>query len=380
MLSLDVRRFPIAAFGSILGTGGVALASLAYLPELALLLTYLLTALFLLFNALLAFKAIRHPGVVKAELRHPLPGNFYALQPISAVILAMLYRKVFPSQVDVALLIYGGALILTLSVYLPYHFFSNMNIQFSELHGGWFITPVATILVTNAILLYPVSELTLIVSLLFFGIGATLFLLVLSVLFFRLLSHSLPPTELAPTNYIMLAPIGILIADVLQISSSAGPILGTDFVPLATLVGVGLWGFGIWAILVNLLLLGRYVRGGFPFHIGWWSYVFPTAAYTLGTVSLSKYLGPFGLLSSILYLCLVAIWTTVSLGSLRHWLKSLRRPDESMAPATSRVPAAALPNRNGPASMLEGKTGRAPRSRALRLSRARQMEVWDSRI
>ena len=318
MQSLEAKRFPIAAFGSILGTGGVALASLAYSPGFALLLTYLLTALFVLFTAILAVKAVKHTDVVRAELRHPLPGNFYALQPISAVILAILYRRLSPSPVDTALLVYGGALILVLSVYLPYHFFSNMNIEFSQLHGGWFITPVATILVTNAILLYPPSELSLVISLFYFGVGSMLFLLVLGVLFFRLLSHALPPVELAPTNYIMLAPIGILIVDVLQISNSAGALLGTSLTSLATLVGAGLWGFGAWAVLVNLLLLRRYVRGGFPFHLGWWSYVFPTAAFALGTFSLSRYLGPFGSLSLPMYLCLLGVWAAVSLGSLRQ--------------------------------------------------------------
>ncbi len=319
---MKIKDFSVTTFGVILGTGGVALASQPFVPALTLLLTYLLSALFVLFTALLAAKTIRYPGVVKAELRNPLPGNFYALQPISAVILAILCRKLFPSPIDVGLLVYGGALILALSVYLPYHFFSNMNVELSQLHGGWFITPVATILVTNAILLYPVSELSLVISLFYPGIGTMLFVLILSVLFFRLLSHSLPPVELAPTNYIMLAPIGILIADILQVSNSSAPFLGMNLAPLAVLVGSGLWGFGVWIILVNVLLLRGYARAGFPFHIGWWSYVFPTATFTLGTISLSRYLDPFGPASQFLYVCLVAIWVVVSLGSLRRWLKS----------------------------------------------------------
>jgi tellurite resistance protein len=320
---MNFHKFPITVFGVILGTGGLALASQSFLPFLTTLLTYLVAALFILFTGILTIKLIKHPGTVSSEIRHPIPGNFYALQPISAVILAILLRKEYPSLVDIGLLVYGGAMILALSVYLPYHFFSDMNVQFSDLHGGWFITPVATILITNAILLYPVSEASLIVSLLYFGIGTMLFLLVLSVLFFRLLSHNLPTSELAPTNFIMLAPIGILIVDILQISGVSGPFLGgANLVPIATLVGSCLWGFGVWVVLVNTLLLARYVKSGFPFHMGWWSYVFPTAAFTLGTVSLSKHLQLFGSASDILYVCLIAIWTVVSIGSLRSWVKS----------------------------------------------------------
>jgi tellurite resistance protein len=184
---------------------------------------YLVAALLVLFTGIFNIKLIKYPATVGSEIRHPIPGNFYALQPNSAVLLAILPRKEYPSPVDIGLLVYGGALILALSIYLPYHFFSDMNVQFADLHGGWFITPVATILVTNAILLYPVSETSLIVSLLYFGIGTMLFLLVLSVLFFRLLSHNLPTSELAPTNFIMLAPIGILIVPFLIFAYKISP-------------------------------------------------------------------------------------------------------------------------------------------------------------
>lgn len=368
-------------FGAILGTGGVALASQPFVPALTLLLTYLLSALFVLFTALLVVKTIKYPGLVKTELQNPLPGNFYALQPISAVILAILYRKLFPSPIDVGLLVYGGVLILVLSVYLPYHFFSNMNVEFSQLHGGWFITPVATILVTNAILLYPASELNLVISLFYLGIGTMLFLLVLSVLFFRLLSHSLPSIELAPTNYIMLAPIGILIADILQVSNLSAPFLGMNLTPIATLVGSGLWGFGIWAVLVNLLLLRRYTRAGFPFHIGWWSYVFPTAAFTLGTISLSKYLEPFGLVSRFLYLCLVAIWVVVSLASLRHWLKSIVAAPKKATNATvgSEGPGEIRLKRDSLHIAPTSKMGSMPHSVASRCLNTQQMEGRASR-
>ena len=312
-------------FGIILGTGGVALASQTFVPQLTALLAYLIAALFLLFTTLFVLKIILYPRTVKAELRNPVPGNFYALQPISAVILAVLYRKLLPSAVDVTLLAYGAIFILALAVYLPYHFFANVNIEFSQLHGGWFITPVATILVTDAVLLYPVNEVNLAIASIYFGIGSLLFFLVLSVLFFRLLSHSLPPVELAPTNFIVLAPIGILIVDLLQFSNAAAVLFGTSLKPLAVLSGLALWGFGVWSILVNALLLIKYVRLGFSFHLGWWSFVFPTAAFTLGTLSLAKSLQPFQAVSDVLYVFLTAIWAIISVRTLILWLSSVFR-------------------------------------------------------
>jgi C4-dicarboxylate transporter/malic acid transport protein len=166
--------------------------------------------------------------------------------------------------------------------------------------------------------------------LVYFGIGTLLFFLVLSVLFFRLLSHTLPPAELAPTNFIMLAPIGILIVDLFQISNAADIILGTNLKALAVLTGSALWGFGLWALLVNVLLLIKYSRLKFPFHMGWWSFVFPTAAFTLGTLSLSKSLQPFQPVSDILYVFLIAIWAIISVRTLMLWLSSAFKKDSSI--------------------------------------------------
>lgn len=317
---MDTRKFSIMAFGSILGTGGFALASKAFLPFLVIPLTWVLVFFFLLFSAILLVKLVLHPGIVKTELKHTLLGNFYALQPISAVILAILCWNIIPSFIDLGLLVYGAGLILALAIYLPYHFFSNIKIKLDQMHGGWFITPVATILVTNAVLLYPVSAVTMIFALFFFGIGTMLFLLILGMLFFRLVSHTLPTVELAPTNYILLAPIGILIVDFIKISNSAGILLKMNLSPLGALGGAALWGFGIWAIGVNLLFFRKYLKSGFQFNLGWWSYVFPTAAFTLGTASLSDFFSTFKTISLFLYVCLTVVFIIVLLGSLKQML------------------------------------------------------------
>ena len=325
MLYLDISKFPITVFGSVLGTGGLVLASRSFLPWLIEPLTWILLFFFLAFSVIFLIKIALYPGGVKAELQNPLPGNFYALQPISAVILAILCRGLLPGSIDIGLLIYGTIGIFVLSIYLPYHFFSNMNVEFSHLHGGWFITPVATILVTNALLQYPATPSSVIISLLFFGIGSMLFLIILVLLFFRLISHTLPPADLAPTNYIVLAPIGILIVDILQMASVTGPMLGANLLPFAV-IGAGiLWGFGIWAIGVNLLLLGRYIHLGLRFHIGWWSYVFPTAAFVLGTISLSHYFAPLKGVSLILYACLGTIFLAVLIASVGQLIARLIR-------------------------------------------------------
>ena len=81
------------------------------------------------------------------------------------------------------------------------------------------------------------------------------------------------------------------------------------------------WNFTrIWAIGVNLLFFRKYLKSGFQFNLGWWSYVFPTAAFTLGTASLSDFFSPFKTISLFLYVCLTAVFIIVLLGSLKQML------------------------------------------------------------
>ncbi len=296
------------------------MASKSFLPYLTLPLTSILLFFFSVFSIILLIKIILHPEIVKHELKDPLIGNFYARQPISAVILAILCMNLLPESVVLSLLIYGAVLIFALTIYLSYHFFSSINIKFDQLHGGWFITPVANILITTAVLQYPASMITLTIGLLFFGIGAILFLLILDVLFFRLISHTLPRAELAPTNYIILAPIGILIVDIIQIANRAGVLFGTNLSALSILAGMAFWGFGIWAIGINVLFFIKYIKSGLRFHLGWWGYVFPTATFTLGTIALSSSVSLFKTLSLLLYLYLVLVFAIVLLFSLRQLL------------------------------------------------------------
>jgi len=311
--------FNISWFATILGSGGVALASMLFYPILTLVLTYILTIVFVFLTAIWITKVVLHWNAVKDEIKHVVIGNFYPLQPISAVILAILYYKQsipFGVLFGDVLLVYGSTLILIMILYLSYHFFANNTTELHNIHGGWFIPPVSTILVTDALLLYKPNVTLFAISLVYFGIGTMLFLFIATILFLRLVNHELPPSELAPTNFILLAPIGILIVDVQQIFHHA-EVLFLSSTPVGIVVSLSLWGFGFWALVVNIMLVLRYLKMGFPFFLGWWSYVFPTAAFTLGTMSLSSQIRFFKPVALVMYALLIFIWVVVSFRTIK---------------------------------------------------------------
>lgn len=315
-MKTNLRDFNISWFATVLGSGGVALVSLPFYPQLTLVLTYLLTFVFAVLTLIWIAKIIKHRNVVKSEIQHVVLGNFYPLQPISAVILATLYKKL-SFGFDLPLLIYGAVLIFLFTVYLSYHFFANITPQLNHIHGGWFIPPVSTILVTDALLLYPPNKMLFAISLIYFGMGVMLFLFLATILFLRLINHELLPSELAPTNFILLAPIGILIVDFLSIFRHTDLLFGSFSTHIALILSISLWGFGLWAFIVNAMLFVKYIKREFPFFLGWWSYVFPTAAFTLGTIALPHHIELFKPLALALYGLLMFVWISVSLKTIK---------------------------------------------------------------
>jgi len=103
---------------------------------------------------------------------------------------------------------------------------------------------------------------------------------------------TLPPTAMAPPLWIVLGPLGVGAAALLDLARAAPMVLGPNAAVIRTLTLVGasaLWGFGAWSLLVALVLLGRYLRrGGVPYGVGWWAFTFPLGALKLATSSLAN--------------------------------------------------------------------------------------------
>jgi tellurite resistance protein TehA-like permease len=51
---------------------------------------------------------------------------------------------------------------------------------------------------------------------------------------------------------------------------------------IAGVVGMFLWAFATWWLLVALFSVCNVLRQGIPFNLGWWGAVFPLGVYTGG--------------------------------------------------------------------------------------------------
>jgi len=88
---------------------------------------------------------------------------------------------------------------------------------------------------------------------------------------------------------------------------------------IGLVAGITLWGFGLWWMLMALLITARYLRDGIPFHLGWWGFTFPLGVYSLATLKLGAWLGLafFQHMGLVLVVALVGLWMMVASLTLR---------------------------------------------------------------
>lgn len=92
------------------------------------------------------------------------------------------------------------------------------------------------------------------------------------------------------------------------------PTVGEIAYGLGLIAGITLWGFGLWWMLIAVLITLRYLRAGIPFNLGWWGFTFPLGVYALATLKLANvlHLGFFSVVGGVLVLALALMWLVVA--------------------------------------------------------------------
>lgn len=150
---------------------------------------------------------------------------------------------------------------------------------------------------------------------------------ILTILMLRMALHKLPHESMAASSWLALGPIGTGALGLLLLGGDAPEIfaangfgrLGEIAEGLGLISGVALWGFGLWWLLMALLITHRYFRSGIPFNLGWWGFTFPLGVYALTTLRLGKvlHLGFFEWVGCVLVVLLALMWLIVGARTLK---------------------------------------------------------------
>lgn len=268
-----LQHFPVSFFSMILGLAGftIAVARAEVLWHWPISVSpYLFGAsavLFLLLGGFYAAKIIRHRKEVLAELNHPVKLSFFPTFSISLILLSIALL-----DVDLAWSKYlwtaGAGLHLAFTVAVLSIWINHTTFEIHHINPAWFIPVVGNILVPIAGVQHYSHEL----SWFFFSIGLIFWLVLLTIIFYRVIFHNPLPERLVPTFFILIAP----------------PAVG--FLSYVKLVG-GIDSFArmlyFVALFLTLLLLAQFNKFfRLRFFLSWWAYSFPAAAMTLATMQI----------------------------------------------------------------------------------------------
>ena len=223
---------------------------------------------------------------------------------------------------------------------LIYAFFTSVTIRQDKpplekgLNGAWLLAVVSTqsLAVLGSLLARHIAidpQIMLFVSFCFFLLGCMLYLLIITLIFYRFTFFKMTADELSPPYWINMGAVAIttMAGSRLLLESVESQLLG-ELRPFLIGFTLFFWVTATWWIPL-LLILGdwRHIiqRVPFAYHPAYWSMVFPLGMYTAATFQLARAIGLAYLViipECSIYVALIA-WLIVFVGMLVSIVKRL---------------------------------------------------------
>ena len=341
-----IRQFTPNWFAATMGTGILALAlpqvpgAGATLRAIGEGLWLFNIGLFTLFAVLYTARWIMFWHEAKRIFSHSIVSMFIGTIPMGPAtiingFLAFGLPRWGSDMVAIAQVLWwiDVAISLGCGVLIPFFMFTRQAHGIDKMTAIWLLPIVAAeVAATSGGLLVPhladanAQYVTLITSYVLWAYSVPVAFAVLTILFLRMALHRLPPDSMAASSWLSLGPIGTGSLGMVVLGNAAPAVLaahnlgniGMVVSSIGAIVGLLLWGVGLWWLLLALLITFRYFRAGIPFNLGWWGYTFPLGVYTVATLKLGASLD-IGLLSAfgtILVLVLGMMWMLVAARTL----------------------------------------------------------------
>eukprot|EP01132_Coremiostelium_polycephalum_P010739 gene10739-13145_t len=345
-----VRQFTPNWFATTMGTGilSIALGQFPGQPAIFALGEALWLGNMLLFAACtLAYvtRWLRHRQEAKRVFDHPVMSMFFGCIPMGLAtivngFLVFGIARLGESAVAIAYGLWWLDVVLSVGIGLaiPFMMFTRQSHAMEQMTSVWLLPVVASEVaaVSGGLLLPHFADAStqlsvLLASYVLWALSVPLAMCILVVLFLRMALHKLPAPNMAASSWLALGPIGTGALGMFVLSANAPDILtahGLGAVASAVsgaslLAGVILWGYGLWWLVMAVMITIRYFRDGIPFNMGWWGYTFPLGVYAVATLRLSHILpvASIGLFAEVLVIALAMVWLVVSARTLRGvWL------------------------------------------------------------
>ena len=266
-----LRHVPVPLFAVVMGIGGLGLAwrrsheALAVPAAIGEAVLALAGLLLIAITALYLAKAIRFPAAVAGEYEHPIRINFFPAITISLLIMAAAALPYDRLAAEVLWLTGTvGHLVFALAIFNRW---VTRNVEIQHSNPSWFIPVVGNILVPIAGVRLGYPD----VSWFFFAVGLVFWVILFTIVLYRIVFHDQLPNRFLPTLFILIAPPAIGFVAYLQLNGDAMDGLAR------TLFAVALFTTLLLATMVRLFLR-------LPFAVSWWAFTFPSAAMAIAAL------------------------------------------------------------------------------------------------
>ncbi|NCC21065.1 MAG: C4-dicarboxylate ABC transporter [Alphaproteobacteria bacterium] len=267
-----LEHFPVSFFAIVMGLSGLTIGWIRFqhllgveFGILSVALTTLSTVTFFVLFILYAAKLVRYPGAVIHEIHHPVKINFFPAISVSLLLLSIVYLSL-STTVSLYLWVAGACLHFGFTLYVVNVWMHHKNCQIQHMNPAWLIPAVGNVIVPIAGVQHGFIE----ISWMFFSIGMLFWMILMTVIMYRILFHNPIDERLMPTLFILIAP----------------PSVG--FISYVGLNGEvdNLARFFLYAGLFLTILLAtkirRFIR--LKFFMSWWAYSFPLAAISIANM------------------------------------------------------------------------------------------------
>ena len=292
----SLEHFPVQLFAIIMGLSGLAIvfAKAYHLIDMPywiyVTLLFVDTVLFLGIFTAYMFKWLLYPEAVKKEFNHPIKSSFMAAISISFLLVSIAYYDFAPT-VSILFWYIGTPLQLAFTLIIIRYWIHN-ELKVVHSNPAWFIPIVGNVLVP----VIGVEATPIWVSLFFFALGMFFWVVLFTIMMYRIVFHHPLAKKLIPTLFILIAPPAIGFVSYFRITNGSIDMMSSSlyFIALFTLF---------------LLLFMVKMFDTKQFFISWWAYTFPLAAITIATLLIHMALGTT--LTYIGSIVLIILTTTV---------------------------------------------------------------------
>lgn len=291
-----LKFFPVSAFTLIMGLVGFGMALKAaekqgVVPIEASPLIYLVSVvMFVIISLIYLMKIVRHGEQVLAEFNHPIKLQFF---PAISISLILIGTASYGHQYAAAGLVWslGSGMHLVFTLIILNEWLHRSSFEIVHSNPSWFIPVVGNILIPIGGVAMAPAE----ISWFFFSTGLVFWVVLFTIIFYRLVFHPPMPGKLLPTLAIFLAPPAVGFLSYVALTG--------DLDNFARI----LYYTALFITLLLLMQVGRLAK--LQFTLSMWAYSFPLAAMTIATIKMQELTGVkfFSLISYVLLMVLILV-------------------------------------------------------------------------